>query len=136
MNQGNTVPVVWINSSSAPFLADIGALLKRYETRSRNMLGALAYQRVILAESKSGKRLALYSVVIRSVRVVRSREEWDALRPVHRVPVGNPYDWKPETKVKYLYELSSLRRLRPFRVPDGVKHGRTWEEYNQQKKGR
>lgn len=120
--------VVWINSSSAPFMDDIGALLKRFETRSRDMLGFTVGQRVILAESKNGKRLALYSVVIRSVRQVFSQEQWDTLRPLHRVPVGNRYDWKPDTKVKYLYELSGLRRLRPFRVPEGIPRGRTGTE--------
>ena len=120
--------VVWINSSSAPFMDDIGALLKRLETRNRNMLGFLVGQRVILAESKNGQRLARYSVVIRSARQVFSRKEWDALRPLHRVPVGNQYDWKPGTKVKYLYELSDLRRIRPFRVPEGVPRGRTGTE--------
>ena len=120
--------VVWINSSSAPFMDDIGALLKRLETRNRDMLGFLVGQRVILAESKNGQRLARYSVVIRSARQVFSRKEWDALRPLHRVPVGNKYDWKPGTKVKYLYELSDLRRIRPFRVPEGVPRGRTGTE--------
>ena len=120
--------VVWINSSSAPFMDDIGALLKRYETRNRDMLGFLVGQRVILAESKNGKRQARYSVVIRSARQVFSRDEWDALRPLHRVPVGNQYDWKPGAKVKYLYELSDLRRIRPFRVPEGIPRGRTGTE--------
>ena len=120
--------VVWINSSSAPFMDDIGALLKRLETRNRDMLGFLVGQRVILAESKNGQRLARYSVVIRSARQVFSRDEWDALRPLHRVPVGNQYDWKPGTKVKYLYELSDLRRIRPFRVPEGIPRGRTGTE--------
>ena len=120
--------VVWINSSSAPFMDDIGALLKRLETRNRDMLGFLVGQRVILAESKNGQRLARYSVVIRSARQVFSRDEWDALRPLHRVPVGNQYDWKPGAKVKYLYELSDLRRIRPFRVPEGIPRGRTGTE--------
>lgn len=120
--------VVWINSSSAPFMDDIGALLKRLETRNRDMLGFLVGQRVILAESKNGQRLARYSVVIRSARQVFSRDEWEALRPLHRVPVGNQYDWKPGTKVKYLYELSDLRRIRPFRVPEGIPRGRTGTE--------
>lgn len=122
--------VVWINSSSAPFLDDIYARLKPFETRSRNMLRSLVGTRVILAESARKQRLARCSVIIRSVRRVTSWEEWDALRPLHRVPVGNQYDWKPETKVKYLYELTDIRRLRPFRVPEaGIPHSRSWFEY-------
>lgn len=124
--------VVWINSSTAPFLPDIMDRLKPYETRSRNMLGGLVGRRVIFAESSRGKRLARCSAVIRSVRAVYSWEEWDALRPLHRVPVGNKYDWRPGTRVKYLYEITNLRRLRPFRVPTtGTPHGRTCFEYDE-----
>lgn len=123
--------VVWINSSSAPFLDDICARLKPFETRSRDMLGSLKGQRVIFAESARGARLARCSAVIRSVLTVTSREQWEALRPLHRVPVGNIYDWKPETKIKYLYELASIRILRPFRIPEeGIPHGRSWFEYS------
>ena len=122
--------VVGINSSSAPFMPDIGARLKRLETRGKNMLGSLVGQRVILAETKQGGYMALYSAVIRSARPVRSREEWDALRPLHRVPIGNRYDWKDSTRVKWVYEITDLRRLRPFKVPEGVRHGRTCMEYN------
>lgn len=123
--------VVWINSSSAPFLDDICARLKPFETRSRDMLGTLKGQRVIFAESAKGARLARCSAVIRSVMTVTSREQWEALRPLHRVPVGNMYDWKPETKVKYLYELANIRILRPFRIPEeGIPHGRSWFEYS------
>lgn len=122
--------VVWINSSSAPFLDDICARLKPFETRSKDMLGSLIGQRVVLAESARGKHLARCSVVIRSVRAVYSREEWDALRPLHRVPVGNKYDWKPGTRVKYLYELTDLRRLRPFRIMEYIPHGRSFAEFS------
>lgn len=122
--------VVWINSSSAPFLDDIYNRLKPFETRSRNMLGRLVGQRIILAESSNGQRLARCSVVIQGVRKVTTREEWDALRPLHRVPVGSDYDWKPWTRAKYLYKMTNLRRLRPFRIPtEGVSHGRSWFEY-------
>ena len=124
------IPVVGINSASAPFMADIGDLLKRLETRSRNMLRSLVGQRVILAETQQGGYLAMYTAVIRSARPVRSYDEWDALRPLHRVPVGNPFDWKEGDRVRWVYELSSLRRLRPFLVPEGRRHGRTWMEYD------
>lgn len=124
------IPVIGINSSSAPFMDDIGARLKILETRSRNMLKRFVGQRVILAETRQGGYLALYSVIIRSAMAVRSREDWDALRPLHRVPIDNDFDWKPDTKVKWVYELSNIRYLHPFTVPEGVRHGRTWMEYN------
>ena len=122
--------VIGINSSSAPFMADIGARLKVLETRGKNMLGRYVGQRVILAETRQGGYMAMYSAVIRSARPVTSREDWDALRPLHRVPEGNRYDWKDSTRVKWVYEIANLRRLRPFRVPEGVRHGRVCMEYN------
>lgn len=121
--------VVWINSSSAPFLDDICLRRKPFETRTRNMLGSLVGERVVFAESARGARLARCSGVIRSVRTVTSWDEWDALRPLHRVPADSKYDWKPDTKIKYLYEISNIRVLRPFRIPKGIiNHGRTWAE--------
>lgn len=125
------VPVVFINCRQAPFLDDIEAFQKTAETRSRNTLGCLVGQRVILAETgRKTPRLARCSVIIDSVQAVRSREAWEALRPVHRVPAGSKYDWHPWTKVKYLYHLSGLYVFpRPFSVPEGVRHGRTWMEY-------
>lgn len=130
------IPVVGINSSSAPFMHDIGARLKLFETRSRRMLHPFLGQRVILAETRQGGYLAMYSAVIRSARPVYSRDEWEILRPLHRVPVDNDYDWNPGTHVKWLYEISDLRRLHPFQVPEGVRHGRTWMEYEPTNKRR
>ena len=124
------IPVVGINSASAPFMADIGSLDKRLETRSRNMLRSLVGQRVILAETQQGGYLAMYTVVIRSARPIRSRDEWEALRPLHRVPAGSRYDWQPGDRVRWGDELSGLRRLHPFLVPEGRRHGRTWMEYD------
>lgn len=129
------IPVIGINSSSAPFMADIGALLKRLETRNKNTLAPLVDRRVILAETRQGGYLAMYTAVIRSVQAVHSREQWERLRPLHRVPAGNRYDWQPDTVVKYVYQITDLRRLRPFLVPEGVRHGRTWIEYNPQGNG-
>ena len=94
------------------------------------MLRSLVNQRVILAETMQGGHLAMYSAVLRSALVIRSREEWERLRPLHRVPAGSRYDWKPNTRVKYLYQITSLRRLRPFMVPEGARHGYTWMEYS------
>jgi hypothetical protein len=124
------IPVIGINSSSAPFMSDIGAGRKILETRSRNMLGRLCGQPVILAETRQGGYLAMYIAVLQSARAVRSKEEWEDLRPLHRVPVGSKYDWKPDTRVKWTYEITVLRILNPFRVPEGIRHGRTWMEFN------
>lgn len=130
------IPVVGINSKSAPFMADIGARRKTLETRGRNMLRALVGQRVLLAETRQGGYLAMYSAVIRSARPVRSAEEWDDLRPQHMVPAGSTYDWQPVDRVRWVYEITNLRRLVPFRVPEGRRHGRVWMEYQPTRSGR
>lgn len=122
-------PVIGINSSSAPFMTEIGAGLKTLETRSRNTLGRFVGKRVMLAETKQGGYLAMYTAIIRAAHRIDSPEAWEALRPLHRVPVGSKYDWKPDTRVKWAYEITSLRRLCPFRVPEGRRHGRVWMEY-------
>lgn len=127
------IPVIGINSSSAPFMADIGAKLKILETRNRNTLGRFCGQRVILAETKQGGYLAMYSAVLLSAHAIRSREEWESLRPQHRVPVGSKYDWKSDTRVKWAYEIAAIKYLYPFRVPEGRRHGRTWMEYEEGK---
>ena len=127
------IPVIGINSSSAPFMYDIGRRSKTLETRNKRTLHRFIGCRVILAETKQGSYLAMYTAVIRSVHEIRSREQWDALRPLHRVPAGSTYDWTPETSIKYAYEIANLRHLRPFRIPEGKRHGRVWMEYDGQK---
>lgn len=129
------IPVIGINSSSAPFMEEIGARRKVLETRGKNMLGSLVGQRVIWAETRQGGYLAMYTGVIRSAHKITSRAEWDALRPLHRVPIGNKYDWKDTTRQKWAYEITALRRLRPFLVPEGPRHGRTWMETTLRKRG-
>lgn len=121
-------PIVYVNGRS--FVDDIMNRLKTDETRTRNMLRALVGLRVYIAETGSGPSMVRCSCVIKSVLVIRSRAQWDRLRRRHRVPEGSRYDWKPETKVKYLYRLTHVRRVNPFHPPEGVRHGRVWMEYN------
>lgn len=128
------IPVIWINSSSAPFLNEIMTKAKTHETRTKNMLRQLIGQRVIFAESSHGQRLAMCTAIIRSIHEIRSAVEWATARGSHRVPIGNRYDWKEDTSVKYMYELTDVQIITPFRVPDGVRHGRVWMEYENNKK--
>ena len=128
------INVIGINSSTAPYMRWIGSREKRLETRGKNMLAGFVGQRVILAETKQGGYLAMYSAVIRSARPVTTWEEWDRLRSLHMVPEGSRYDWKPYTRIKWVYEITAIRRLKPFKVPEGVRHGRTSMEYEPERK--
>ena len=123
------IPVVFINCSRFPFLAWILALSKLYETRTRNTLRALVGQRVYLAMTGKGKPVVLCSVVIGDPVVIRSRKAFAAFRKACRIARGSQYDWKRETKVKYLYPLLDVRPVAPFVPPEGVRHGRVWMEY-------
>ena len=123
------IPVVFINCSQFPFLDWILTFRKLYETRTRNMLGALVGQRILLAETGDKRRpVVRCSAVIRSVLVVRSRAAWEACRASTAVTAGSKYDWQPNTKAKYLYELTDVIPLAPFTPPEGVRHGRVWME--------
>lgn len=124
------IPIVFINCSVLPFIAWIISGRKTFETRTRNTLRSLVGQRVYIAETgRRGGQVVRCSATIRSVVVVRSRKEWIALRSAHRVPGKSQYDWKPWTKVKYMYELSDVVAMDPFTPPEGVRHGRVWMEY-------
>ena len=122
-------PVIFINCKSEPFVDDIIALLKQYETRSRNTLGRFCGDRVLLAETGKGRPLVKCSAVIDHYVEVYSREKWEEFLERSWVPVGSKYDWKPDTKVKYLYHLSDVRPVTPFLAPEGRRHGRVWMEY-------
>ena len=128
----DSLPVVWINCESAPFLDYIGAGLKIFETRGRNVLRALVEKRVILAETGRGRHLARYTAVIDYAVPVYDRKIWDVLRgdadhPGHLVPVDNQYDWKPNTRVKWLYRLTEVEQIPiPFTVTHYDNIGRSW----------
>ena len=126
-----TTPVIFINCSRHPFLSWITDGLKRYETRTRNTLGRFIGERVLLAETGHGRPLVKCSAVIDQVISVRSREAWEEYLQDTWIPVGSTYDWKPDTKVKWLYLLKDVRPVaQSFRLPQSCRrHGRVWAEY-------
>ena len=121
------VKVVFINCDTVPFLEKIMSFDKLYETRTRNTLKKLIGQRVFLAETHNGKKpMVRCSCVIGSPIVVRSCEAWDPLRSATCIPAGSKYDWKADTKAKYLYPLRSVRSVPVFVPFEGVRHGYVW----------
>ena len=126
-------PVIFINTTSSPFVDDIIDGRKTYETRTRNTLKSLLNwalgERVLIAETGHGDPVVRCSAVIDCYWDVRSEAGWNHLRNAHRVPVGSEYDWKPDTKVKWLYHLTDVKPVVPFRLgPDCRRHGRVWAE--------
>ena len=124
------IPVIWINSRSVPYVDKIINLSKIYETRSQNTLAPLVGKRVLICETGKGKSMVRCSARIVNAFPVRSAYEWDMFREYTCVPVGSKYDWQPDTKVKWLYELDSiLIESVPFHPAEGKRHGRVWMEY-------
>ena len=124
------IPVVFVNCSSAPFVDDIINLSKIYETRSCNSLRSLVGKRVMICETGKGKSMVRCSARIVNAFPVRSFYEWDMFRDYHCVPVGSKYDWKDDTKVKWMYELADIYiESVPFHPAEGPRHGRVWMEY-------
>lgn len=121
-------PVVFINCSEEPFIDRIMHGLKQAETRTRDTLKNLVGQRVYLAETGKGKPTVRCSVkIIRSEQV--DREEWNNHRFDIGVNYGGSFDWKPETKSKYLYWLQAVEIVEPFTAVEGTRHGRTYMTY-------
>jgi len=127
------IPIIFINCSRFPFIRKIMRFLKLYETRTRNMLGSFLGQRVLLAETGHGRPLVKCSAVISEVIAIRSREEWNKYRKACAIPARSQYDWKPWTKVKWLYRLTDVQPVDPFVPPEDVRHGRTWMECHLEK---
>ena len=127
--------VVWINCSSAPYIDMINQRQKLYETRNRRTLDPVIGRPVFLCESgRRGPSVVRSSARFGEPFAVRSREQWEALRPVHRVPAGSPYDWTDKTRVKWLYPVLDVVPVPvPFIPPEGTRYGRTWMECDKSK---
>jgi len=126
-------PVIFINCKDHPYVDEIIAGAKTYETRTRNTLRSLLTwslgERVLIAETGHGSPVVRCSAVIDHFGAVYTEDRWNDLRKVHCVPGGSKYDWTQDTKVKWLYHLSDVQPVAPF-VPEGRRHGRVWMEYD------
>lgn len=130
-------PVIFINCQDSPFVDDIIAGRKTYETRTRNTLKSLLNwalgERVLIAETGHGDPVVRCSAIIDHFGAVYTEDRWNDLRKVHRVPVGSEYDWNPDTNVKWLYHLSDVKTLAPFALPRSChRHGRVWAELREE----
>lgn len=122
-------PVIFINCTVEPYVDDIMGKLKLYETRTRNTLGRFIGERVLFAETGRGRPLVKCSAVIDQVISVHTREAWEEYLQYTWIPVGSAHDWQPDTKVKWLYHLTDVKPVVPFRLgPDCRRHGRVWAE--------
>jgi len=124
------LPIIFINCDIEEFVDDIIGYLKQYETRNRNTLGRFLGEPVLLAETRHGRKpLVKAYAVIDQIISVSTKEQWDEYLEQTWVPVGSKYDWKPDTKVKWLYHLKDVIPVTPFTPNEGRRHGRVWMEY-------
>jgi hypothetical protein len=126
-------PIVYINTSSAPFIEKIIALEKVLETRDRDTLRPIINRPVYIAESGHGPAIVRCSAVFLAPLVVRSGAAWDDLRPWTCIEPGTLYDWTEKTRVKFLYPVQRVVKVPPFPVPEGKRHWTTWIECNEEK---
>ena len=130
-----TTPVLFINCKREPFVDWIMCLLKQYETRTRNTLKSLLArylgERILIAETGHGDPLVRCSAVIDEIIAVYDQATWEDYLEQTWIPCGSTYDWKPTTKVKYLYHLKDVHPIaKPFRLPSSCRRpGRVWAEY-------
>ena len=125
------MPIVFINCKSAPFIDMIMNRSKVYETRSSNTLRSLIGERVLLCETGKGASMVRCCAVIHKAFTIDTKLAWDMFRNYTCVPDGSRYDWQPDTKIKWLYELIDVRPVpAPFHPKAGKMHGRVWMEYN------
>ena len=122
-------PIVFINGSKIPYVDLILSGKKKFETRTRNTLKALVGQRVYIAETGKGKPVIRCMATIGEPLKILTNAVWDAFRERTCVPVGSPFDWKPDTKIKWIYFLRDVTPVEPFTPPEGKRHGIVWMEY-------
>lgn len=125
-------PVLFINCSRFPFVDQIMAKEKLFETRNKDTLRNLVGKRVLIAETGDHTRpLVRCSAFVEYAYPVYTRAEWDVYRKWTRVEVGSSFDWTPDTIVKWIYRLTDVRPVDPFNPPEGIRHGRVWMEYEE-----
>lgn len=123
------IPVVFINCKEQPFVDQILSGDKLYETRTRNTLGRLLGERILIAETGRGKPIVRASAVITSRIAVYAPHCWKRYLKDACIAPGSRYDWQEDTKVKWLYKLTDVQKVDPFILPDSCRrHGRVWAE--------
>ena len=127
-------PIVFINCKEVPFIDQIIAGQKSWETRNRNTLGRLVGKRVFLAETGNGNPVVRCEAEICKPIKIINPGIWDELRETTCIPVGSKYDWQPDTAHKVIYFVRKVKRVRRFTPPEGIRHGRVWMEYEEVEK--
>lgn len=132
IDNGDMIPVVYINCREHPFCDSILRGCKTFETRTRNTLGCLVGKKCLFVETGTGKHAKTrFYATIDSVIRIDSKEQFEQYRNECGIVPGSDYDWKPETKTKYLYHLTDITGEDEYEISFSKehRHGRVWAEY-------
>lgn len=125
-----TTYAMYVRSCKAtPYAEEIAAGLKPLETRTRDTLGQVVGNRVLIIRTGRGRSAVVGSVTVTG-KAWYTAAELDNLRSMTRIPAGSAYDCKGIGKWAYscadpvsfaavpLASLNVLRRTRSFAVID------------------
>ena len=99
-------------TAAAPYADDIARRVKTIETRTRDMLGRLVGQRVLLIRTRDGHPADIVGSAVIACKRWRTAAELDAIRDRTRIPAGDRYDCKGLGK--WCYDMADAIR---FDVP-------------------
>ena len=123
-------PIVFINCDNVPYVDMIISGKKKCETRNRNTLGALVGHKVLIAETRHGKKPKIRcSAVICSPAEILDKATWNEFRDATCVPEESCHDWHDKTKQKLMYYLLDVSPVSDMPWVEGKRHGRVWMEY-------
>lgn len=128
---GEMIPVVWINCHEYPFCDSILDGFKIYETRTRNTLCDLVGKTCLFCETGNGKPVTRFYARIDSVTRIDSAEDFEKYRNGCDILPGTRYDWTPGTRHKYLYHLTDITGEDRYNLSESclIRHGISWAEY-------
>ena len=132
IDNGDMIPVVFINCRKHPFCDSILYGFKTFETRTRNTLGCLVGKNCLFCETGTKKQpVSRFYATIDYVIRVDSKEQFEQYRKQCDIMPGSDYDWNNDTKVKYLYHLTDITGEDEYHMTFSKehRHGRTWAEY-------
>jgi len=123
-------PIVFINCDLFPFVCAILSGIKLFETRNKNTLKKLVGRRILLAETRKGKKplVKCFATIDYMIRI-DNPEQFEKYRKSGCIEKGSCFDFIPG-KAKYLYHLTDIVPVPEFIPPEGIRHGRTWMELN------
>lgn len=96
------------------------------------MLKSIIGKTVYIAETGKHKRPIIRCLAtIPDYIMIDNKKDYNSFRKETRIKKGSTFDWKQETKRKYLYRLENVQAVNPFLLPENAEyHGRVYAIIN------